>query len=54
MLDYLQNQHGISTHTVYNDLHGFIRNQGIHKETYITGYEVKTHKDEDIVKIETS
>ena len=54
MLNYLQKQHGIATQIVYNDLHGFIKNQGIHKKTYIAGLEVKTHKEEDIFKIETS
>ncbi len=52
MLDYLQNQHGISTQTVYNDLHGFIRNQGIHKKAYITDYEVEILKADDIMDIE--
>ena len=32
MLDYLQKAHGISTETIYNDLHGFIRVQTIHRE----------------------
>ncbi len=54
MLDYLQNQHGISTQTVYNDLHGFIRNQGIHKKAYITDYEVLTEREEDLIQIESS
>ena len=47
MLDHLQKQHGISTKTVYNDLHGFIRNQSIHQRTYIEVYknEIAQHKD---------
>ena len=32
ILDYLRRHHGIHTETVYNDLHGFIRNQGLHQE----------------------
>ena len=32
MLDYLYRGHGIHTATVYNDLHGFIRLQTIHRE----------------------
>ena len=32
MLDYLSDYHGISTTTIYNDLHGFIRNDGIHEK----------------------
>ncbi len=38
MLDYLRKHHGISTRTIYNDLHGFIRNQSLHQETYIAFY----------------
>ncbi len=47
MLDYLQKHHGISTQTVYNDLHGFIRNQSAHQSTYIEVYKSETtqHKD---------
>ena len=32
MLAYLEKGHGIHTATVYNDLHGFIRRQSIHRE----------------------
>ncbi len=35
MLEYLQNYHGISTESIYNDLHGFIKDQGIHERAYI-------------------
>ena len=35
VLDYLRNNHGISTETVYNDLHGFIRHQRIHQSAYV-------------------
>jgi hypothetical protein len=47
MLNHLQKQHDISTKTVYNDLHGFIRNQSIHQRTYIEVYknEIAQHKD---------
>lgn len=47
MLNHLQKQHDISTKTVYNDLHGFIRNQSIHQRTYIEIYKSETaqHKD---------
>ena len=38
ILDYLQKQHGISRPVVYNDLHGFIRNQHIHQGTYMDAY----------------
>ena len=47
MLNHLQKQHGISTKTVYNDLHGFIRTQSVHQRTYIEVYKSETaqHKD---------
>ena len=38
MLDHLQTQHGISTQTVYNDLHGFIRNKDTHLKECIDVY----------------
>ena len=38
MLDYLKKYHGISTKTIYNDLHGFIINQGIHEGAYTRFY----------------
>ena len=34
MLDYLRKYHDISTKTIYTDLHGFIKNQGIHRSAY--------------------
>ncbi len=34
ILDYLRKHHGISTNTIYNDLHGFIRYQKAHKNAY--------------------
>ena len=54
MLDHLQKQHGISTQTVYNDLHGFIRNQSIHQKTYIEGFRVATQPKEDVFQIAPS
>ncbi len=38
MLRYLQEIHDISTETIYNDIHGFIRYQDIHLETYVDSY----------------
>ena len=38
MLEHLRTYHGISTETIYNDLHGFIRNQGIHGGAYTRFY----------------
>ena len=34
MLDYLRKGHNISTETIYNDLHGFIRSRAIHRESF--------------------
>ena len=34
ILRYLQNTHGITTETIYNDIHGYIRNKGIHELAY--------------------
>ncbi len=41
ILDHLRKQHGISTQTVYNDLHGFIREQGSHQKTSIEIYQAE-------------
>ena len=38
LLQYLRDYHGISTEFIYNDLHGFIRNQDIHGEAYTHFY----------------
>ena len=35
---HLERHHGVSAETVYNDLHGFIKNQDIHLETYVDFY----------------
>ena len=35
---HLERYHGVSAETIYNDLHGFIKNQDIHLETYIDFY----------------
>ena len=34
MLTHLRKYHGISTETIYNDLHGFIINQSFHEDAY--------------------
>ena len=34
MLNYLQKGHDVSTETIYNDLHGFIRSKVIHRESF--------------------
>ena len=38
ILIHLQKFQDISTQTIYNDLHGFIKNQDIHLETYVDFY----------------
>ena len=38
ILTHLRKFHGISTETIYNDLHGFIKNQGIHQSAYTEFY----------------
>ena len=52
MLRYLKNTHGITTETIYNDIHGYIRNREIHRaayrEFYIAfAYQSKAEKMED-------
>ena len=42
VLDCLRSLHGISTDTIYNDLHGFIRVQEIHESVYTIFYEGRT------------
>ncbi len=38
ILEHLRKHHGISTETIYNDLHGFIRHQAIHQSAYTEFY----------------
>ena len=38
LLMYLRQYHGISTETIYNDIHGFIRNQNIQRNAYVQFY----------------
>ena len=42
ILDYLRSRHGISAESIYNDLHGFIRYQGIHQSAYTEFYKAMT------------
>ena len=44
ILDHLRKYHGISTATMYNDLHGFIINQEIHEKAYIEYYRGLTYQ----------
>ena len=39
ILSYVQKHHGIFTDTIYNDLHGFIRNQDMHQIAGIEFYD---------------
>ena len=39
ILMHLRNSHGISVETIYNDIHGFIKDQTIHMEVYMAIYE---------------
>ena len=50
ILDHLQKQHGISTRSVYNDLHGFIRDQSSHQKTAIEIYQAEMELIEDTLK----
>lgn len=38
MLRHLRGAHGISVETIYNDIHGFIKDQNIHLEVYKSRY----------------
>ena len=38
LLDYLRKYHDISTESIYNDIHGFIRYQNIHQSAYVQFY----------------
>ena len=38
ILEYLRKHHDISTKTIYNDLHGFIKNRSSHKSAYTEFY----------------
>ena len=50
ILDHLQKQHGISTRDVYNDLHGFIRDQSSHQKTAIEIYQAEMELIENTLK----
>ena len=47
MLDHLRTYHDISTETIYNDLHGFIKNQGTHGGAYTQFYKGVACQDND-------
>ena len=45
LLNHLHNYHGISSETIYNDLHGFIKIQAIHESAYTAFYRGLTYQD---------
>ncbi len=45
LLNHLRKYHGISTETIYNDLHGFIKNQGIHQSAYTEFHTARASSD---------
>lgn len=48
LLEYLRHSHSISTETIYNDLHGFIRQQNLHRNAYRELHLAVTyHKEHD-------
>ncbi len=47
LLQYLRHSHSISTETIYNDLHGFIRQQKLHREAYMELHLAITYHAED-------
>ena len=52
MLNHLGKCHGISTETVYNDLHGFIRNQDVHRNAFLDLFRSATEPRDDSTLIE--
>ena len=47
LLKHLRDYHGISSETIYNDLHGFIKIQAIHARAYTAFYKGLTYQDTD-------
>ena len=52
MLNHLRKCHGIATETVYNDLHGFIRNQSVHQRAYLELYRSAAEPRDDSALLE--
>ena len=46
ILNHLRKFHGISTETIYNDLHGFIKNQSIHQIAYAEFFWAITYQNQ--------
>ena len=47
ILQHLRKYHDISIETIYNDLHGFIKNQNLHQRSYIDFYIGLSHQSRD-------
>ena len=47
VLDYLRKYHDIATHTIYNDIFGYIQNQEKHQTSYVEFYIGLTFQDKD-------
>ena len=50
ILIHLRNSHGISVETIYNDIHGFIKDQTIHMEVYMAIYKGLIHEQKGSVE----
>ena len=50
ILRHLWNSHGISVETIYNDIHGFIKDQTIHMEVYMAIYKGLIHEQKGDVE----
>ena len=50
ILIHLRNSHGISVETIYNDIHGFIKDQAIHMEVYMAIYKGLIHEQRGSVE----
>ena len=48
LLDNLQEFHSISTESIYNDIHGFIKYQNIHQSACIQLYAAQTYQEKEI------
>ena len=53
ILGYLDKHHGISTETIYNDLHGFIRNQDMHQIASIAFYVGQSSNTQETRRMQT-
>ena len=54
ILIHLRNSHGISVETIYNDIHGFIKDQTIHMEVYREIYKGLIHEQKGSVENDDS